>query len=342
LRREDRVLSGLWQPTFAHSPSGGYLGGIDNQPAPDEIEGEHKLRQLGKPMDLSRAVSEPFVSVIGFHNSFNRNIKFAFGAIAAIEPPSDGLLELPTGGEPWGETTLWKNSTAMKGNASQFIAELGIARAESAFEDYLRGVTAELDRAGIQIPASFPPQIGPSIDSRIQIPAQALTTLASLREFFDCVRNCVVHRSGRASNNLAALASSNALGTALLTWGKRRVGWSVSIPSITPGQIVPWQPRHAILASDVYYRFAMLIDRQLVTVLGPTHFAKMAAHWCLLADSKVPCSAYRSPEAMVRTLLQNRYKAKGTTQAGVIAALKATGCWQQCRDAYRAINSIGS
>lgn len=290
-------------------------------------------------MDLTKAVSEPFIALITFHNAFNRNIKFAFGAMSAIQPPQSGHLMLPTGGEPWGEITSWPSTLSAKTNASQFIAELGIARAESAFEDFLTSVTAELDRAGIAAPGSQAIQIGPGIDKRLALPSEAVAALTLLREFFDCARNCVVHRSGRASEHLAQLASSKELANALLNWGKRRGSWQVSIPTIVAGRHIEWLPRHAILASDVYYRFGMAIDRQLVAHLGETGLMRMAAHWTLLAESRVPCQAHRTPQAMIRTVLQDRYKARKASQAGIVATLKALDIWKQALNAHRTIQA---
>jgi hypothetical protein len=74
----------------------------------DEQQRSHgtDLRKLDT-MDLSKAITEPFVQLIGFHNAFNRGIKVNFGAMIFLaartkEDGSIGPIVVPTGNEPWG------------------------------------------------------------------------------------------------------------------------------------------------------------------------------------------------------------------------------------------------
>ena len=107
----------------------------------------------GAGMDTEAAISEPLVKLIAFHNAFNRNIKVSFGALEMLSGVSAGdatvgPIALPTGTEPWGRETRWRNLAGPIKEAASFLAEIGLARATAAFEDYLTGAKAESTAPG--------------------------------------------------------------------------------------------------------------------------------------------------------------------------------------------------
>lgn len=290
-------------------------------------------------MDLDAAISEPYVSLIAFHNQFNRNIKFSFGALEALragEPSSTetAVVQLPTGSEPWGRSTSWRDIEFMIKSAEAFIAEIGIVRAASAFDDYLTGVTAELDRfngGGKSIAADSRLS---RFATRVGLNRTASTDELAMGKFFDCARNCIVHRSGKASDELAGIARSKVFQSAISRWPKRKGKWKVALPDIVPGQPVPWQPRHAILASDGYHRLAGALDKCLIAELGIKGIVGMAAHWCLLADAPAPFRAKLNPHVIIRDQLATRYKAGNPTITNVAKSLRNLGKWDDVRKAY--------
>ncbi|AQS90698.1 hypothetical protein A0U94_06635 [Gluconobacter albidus] len=293
-------------------------------------------------MDLNAAISEPFARLLTFHNSFNRSIKVSFGALSLLADQrksgdNSTAVSLPTAGEPWGTTTLWRNLDAPVKNAAILLVELGIARAADAFEDYATGAKAEFDRAGIN-PAGLK-ENGTSalhgFDAVVGLDTNGMTDLLKLANFFDTARNCIVHRSNRANASLAALRADPAIEEILHRWPKRSGKWSVSLPPVVAGHIVEWRPRHAILASDVYYRAAVALDRVLVEKMGPAALVRMAAHWCFFADPLAPCPSKHSPDVMVRAQLQDRYKIKNVTIAETITLLREIGRWEAVRAAWK-------
>lgn len=289
-------------------------------------------------MNLNAAISEPFARLLTFHNSFNRSIKVSFGALSRLSDElagGDGVqaVALPTGSEPWGQTTRWRNLAGPVKDAAIFLAELGIARTATAFEDYATGAKAEFDRAGLS-PAGVKKDGASALhgfDAVVGLDSKDMGDLLRLVEFFDKARNCVVHQSNRANAQLAKLRADPALEETLGRWPKRIGKWSVSLPSVVEGHVVEWRPRHAILASDVYYRAVVALDRVLVGKMGPAALARMAAHWCFFADPLVPCLSKHSPDIMVRAQLQDRYKVRSLTIAETIALLREIGQWDAIR-----------
>ena len=227
-----------------------------------------------------------------------------------------------------GQTTHWRGLDSPVKDAAIFLSELGIARVAAAFEDYTVGAKGEFDRAGLtQIRAKDEGNSAVhGLDAILGLDTSGMADVLLLAEFFAVARNCIVHASNRAGPHLARLRAEPALAAALGRLPKRVAKW-LSLPPVTEDHVVEWRPRHAILASDVYFRAAIQLDRALATAMGPAALARMAAHWCFFADPPAPCPSKHSPEVMVRAQLQDRYKARGLTLADTAGLLRDAGAW---------------
>ena len=298
-------------------------------------------------MDLSRAITEPAVRLIDFHNSFNRNIKISFGALEVVATSNDiregELVSLPTGSEPWGRATRWRSLEGPVKEAVSFLAEVGLGRATAAFEDCLTGAKAEFDSAGLL--AHDAGSTGSSalrrLDTVLGIPRQDIEDVVRMVEFFTVARNCVVHRSNRASEQLASLRADPILADTVARWPKRVGKWVVTLPDVVEGKPVGWRPRHAIMASDAYYRCAIALDRKLVTLLDEGGLVRMAAHWTFFADPPVTCPAKLDASTMVRTQIMQRYRVRSASLADTIAALRAVGKWDGVLTAFNKLYPKG-
>jgi hypothetical protein len=306
-------------------------------------------------MDLGRTITEPFARLIAFHNAFNLNVKFTYGALARLdttEVDADRFM-LPNGGEPWGNKLSWSDMGAAVQDAAAFISELGVVRSVSSFEDYVTGATAELNRAGARnaarptdmrepaperpadadVPEDDVAYLRPLVRLLVLDPGSLAADLV-LVEFFQVARNCIVHRSGRASPRLAEIRQSQDLADALKTWPRRKGKWMIAVPEIEEGDPVPWLPRHAIMASACHHRCAAAIDAAVVEALGVDGVVSMAAHWCLLADNSVPCPAKLDAQTMIRTQLVQRYFVRHADMADVVQSLRDTTLWERARIAF--------
>lgn len=293
-------------------------------------------------MEFDFVITEPFVGLLAFHNSFNRNIKFSFGALSflsehGITGDASQAFALPTGTEPWGNATHWRGLDVPVKDAAIFLAEMGIARVAAAFEDYTVGAKGEFDRAGLtQVRAKETGRAAlHGLDAILGLDTATMGDILLLAEFFAAARNSIVHASNRAGPQLARLRADPDLEAALGRLPKRVAKWPVSLPPITNGHVVEWRPRHAILASDVYYRAAIQLDRMLVATMGPAALARMAAHWCFFDDAAVPCPSKHSPEVMVRAQLQARYRARKLTLADTVTLLREAGQWDAVRAEWK-------
>ena len=313
-------------------------------------------------MDLSHAISEPLARQIAFHNAFNRNVKLTVGALVRYGEQTQGEVVLPEGGEPWGDPRKWRNLGASIPDAKTFISEIGLVRAASAFEDYLIGATAELDRwegraraLGRATPADAQKatlDLGEGQGEQVDDTEESVRSLRRVAErlgvdlakfaadvtmvkFFNVARNCVVHRSGRASRGFAEMKASDDLADALRTWPRRIGNWTIGVPDVKEGHVVAWQPRHAILASAVYYRFSQAVDAAVVSALGEDGVVTMAAYWGLLADNSTPCDAKINAECLIRTLLFGRYCVREASIPAIVNILRSAGVWDDARKAFQ-------
>jgi hypothetical protein len=298
-------------------------------------------------MDLSDAFTEPMRRMIKFHDRFNRNMKIVFGSVtkvasAAARSKRSSATSLPTGKEPWGKTTQWRNIGQHAQEAAEFLSEVGIARTASAFEDFLTGANAEFSRAGLVEASPASGSEFSKLAEKLGIVRTSISDLEAMEEFFAVARNCVVHRSNRASANLHRIRYSPAVVGALGRWGKRAGKWVVNLPDIHAGEAVPWLPRHAILASDVYYRCANAVDRSLVRALGAEGMSLMAAHWTFFATDRVACPAKLNPETMLRSQLMGRYGIRDVQLREAVDALRTHGKWDAVRAAYSSLYPDGA
>ncbi|HWK47261.1 MAG TPA: hypothetical protein VNT30_21235 [Stellaceae bacterium] len=306
-------------------------------------------------MDLSKARSEPFVRLVEFHDAFNRSMKLCSASVAFVErmaglpeagkPLSEIILRADS--EPWGHSP-WKSIEEAAPQAKSFVAELGIVRAMSAFEDYVTRAWSELDRAEGSTPATetaAKPDTG-SEEAEASDPVPPYSNiLARLQlapdpnvlrvvEFMVMARNCIVHRSNRASAALQKSRESDELRAALGSWSRRSGKWKVSFPAVVKGSPVPWLPRHSIAASDCFYRLARQIDSKVVARLGDCGMVLMATHWCLLEKDPVPSPAKLNAQTVIRTQLHGRYGAKSIDANEVIGLLRGSGKWKNALAAF--------
>jgi hypothetical protein len=285
-------------------------------------------------VDTRRAVSEPLRRIKEQHEGLNRTIKLLFGSLNKVM--EDGLKDnqttaLPNGEEPWGPSETWA-SAADGYAAAELLAELGIVRAASAFEDYLQGVIAEIDRSQKSTPSAKNADLLEQVLVRLAMSAEQSFALV---RFFDCARNCIVHQMGRANANLVALSDTRELFDELaVSSARRNAKWKPELPPISLGEKVVWKPRHAILASDAYYKSAVEIDRQLVNFLGPAGLVAMASHWAVVA----PLAGATARSSLIATIgweLHNRYLVRLQSKE-IAPLLKSVDRWERAKSVFHA------
>jgi hypothetical protein len=306
-------------------------------------------------MNIAQANTEPFYRFHRFHEDFNRNTKVAFGALESLRRSSSQdqatqapLTKLPTGEEPWGVETKWRSLSTIILKSNQFLSQMGLVRVASAFEDFLINTKAEYDRhtsiAGRAPAAAL--DVTEEQDTGEQLSRLCkqlhwdITPIAYLLpvlQYFTIASNCIVHRSGRASEALVALANSPDFLRCLSHWPSDNGKPLPALPTAELSRDISFLPRHAILASDVCYRAAKHLNRTLCQILSQEGIVYMAAYHALLADDRVPTRAWRSPVHIVNAALGDRYHIPDLDPFETATILKQTGKWSQCVKKYNAL-----
>jgi hypothetical protein len=303
-------------------------------------------------MDIKGSNTEPYYLFLRNLENLGSNIKLAYGALHALSEDGNltfpsrigGLIVLPTGGEPWGSSTKWKSVKRRIPLVRRFISQMGIVLVAAAFEDFLTNVTAEHSRyfdfarkeklekellAGGDPLRNLYTSLGWNINP--------ISYLLPLYDYFTVARNCIAHRSGRASDALVEKAGSVALANCIKDWPSRRRRTIPELPQPKEAQDIQFFPRHAILFSEVCQRAAININSLLLDFLGVEGTVYLAAHYGLLAEDRVRTNARRSPEQIINFILTDRFHVPIPDKYEVIGILKGIDLWDECRSTYAAL-----
>lgn len=306
-------------------------------------------------MDISNANMEPFYRFLRFTEHFNRSIKITYGALQDLGRHSrssrslTGLIELPTGGEPWGDghRTKWREIAEFATHAGGFLSHMGLVYVMSAFEDLLIGIKAECDRYSYDVlgynsrPAARADhdQDGAftvwMLLDQLRWSREPIEFLAPVLKYFLTVRHCIAHRGGRASRYLVDQSESEELSQALANWPNTRGKHPPQFPVIQAGASIPMLPRHSIFACEVCYRAADYVNSQARHMLGKRGILNMAAHHTFLSENRVSVAAWRSPIAMINRALTERYLVYETDDSETISILRGLNRWQECLTVFK-------
>jgi hypothetical protein len=304
-------------------------------------------------MNIQGANTEPYYLFFRAQENLGSNIKLAYGALQAISEnesassPEKGtrLIALPTGNEPWGSSTRWRSVKRRIPLVRRFLSQMGLVLVTSAFEDFLTNVISEHSRYSdfcrketlAREPSAGDLESGDAIRDlyrSLRWDIRPIEYLLPLYQYFILVRNCVVHRSGRATKALVEKAESKAVGACIEGWPSRRGKNIPQLPQVQEHEDIPLLPRHAILFSEVCQRAAKEIDSLLSAFLGVDGMVYMAAHHALLAGNHVQINARRSPEQIINLMLTERCHVQVVDKYEVIQFLKKLNLWRQCQTKY--------
>lgn len=299
-------------------------------------------------MNIQGANTEPFYLFRRFHENLGSNIKLAYGALQAISQnegaklPDKGsrLIVLPTGGEPWGSNTHWRDVKRRVPLVRRLLSQMGLVLVASAFEDFLINVISEHSRyAGFcgKETVAKGPSAGDTLRNlytSLRWDIKPIEYLLPLFDYFILARNCIVHRSGRASKAFVEHLESTLLGDCIEAWPSKPGKRLPQLPQVREGRDIPLFPRHAILFSEVCHRAAVEINSLLSGFLGVEGTVYMAAYHGLLADDHVQTNARRSPEQIINFILTDRCHVPVPDKYEVIQILKGLNKWKQCLTKY--------
>jgi hypothetical protein len=311
-------------------------------------------------MNIQSANTEPFYVFHRFAEALNRRVKcitaaikftkMAVGQGKAATKIMSALIEAT--GEPWGNLNHYDPNEELLA-AGPFLAEMALVRADSAFEDFLESVQAEIHRLeafkGEQTQPWTPPEAG---DEETELSAlrpsklydrhgwdwQPLKDELAVYQWFHWTRNSIVHRNGR----LTASAIKTFAGADFqATWKKLTTARKKPPMTLPPfsGEYVELRPRDVVFFTSICRRIAAHLNEQLRAMLGEDGLYLMAAHHSLLREKPVDDHIRRrSPDVVVNHYLANRVRARSFPTSATPQILRRLKVWDRCRQRYEELS----
>lgn len=122
-----------------------------------------------------------------------------------------------------------------------------------------------------------------------------ISNLLPILKFYEQLRHCVAHRSGKTSKKLLEISNSDAFKNAIENWETKFPGKTISnAPCVNDNQI-DLKPHHCIIYSETCLRIAKDINQKLFSEFGINHFIKIVVKNHLLSDDclSIPyCESY--------------------------------------------------
>ena len=313
-------------------------------------------------MNIQGANTEPFYRFLRFQEEFGRNVKLAYGSIQVVNKTESDVqddegrhfISLPTGDEPWGKDTQWRGIERKRRipQVTRFLSQMGVVVVTSAFEDFLIEVNAErsryLDFFGSETPSGKPKEESReegnalvNLYTSFGWKVDPIKYLLPLFDYFILARNCIVHRSGRASRAFVEHAESTLLRNSIDTWPSKLKKKLPELPQVREGHAIQFFPRHPIMFCEICLRAAKEVNSVLAHFLGLEGLVYMAAYHALLADDRVPTNARNSVERIINHMLTERCLVGVSDKYEVIQILKKLGIWEQCQASYKRLQESG-
>ena len=314
-------------------------------------------------MNIAQANTEPFFTFLRTREELDRTIKVTTGALrdlqvrASREDAVDVNVvqrAVAESGEPWGGGINLQAPGEQIDRTINHLSGLWTSAFISAFHLFLDGVAAEQNRwaSVTKKKAPFSKKTNKDGDIDLELLYQSngwsrngVDALLPVFRFFEVIRNCVVHRSGLASDLLVEKSQDKYVldSIAAMSRKQRKVVRPIpELPSFSRSEVMPILPRHAILAGEICYRLAVDINQHLVSYLGQGGMTYMAAFYSIIADEH-PARRDHHVEAIraICLYLKARYRASDIDPVACIQDLRDINKWQAVSKRFAELYGVG-
>jgi len=311
-------------------------------------------------IDISEAQLDPFRAFHYFHEAINIHIKVSMSAALVLvretgEPSdSDGLANLIKQAHPaWNTPPIRGLSLSGQRELHKAVASFALVAVFSAFDDLLSGTEAELNRFAARAKktdnktakvAQSPAKQEETEDEedaseklvnfyiRYGWSTHPIEGLLPLLRYFRLTRNCIAHRSSRASRALSEHSQNDSLQKAAKPLLDRN---SKELPQFEVNGEVFLESTHAIMCSHILRALAEDCNRNLIDTLGVDGFVRAIAHHTMFGDRIVRSEAYRTPEAVFNFAATDRYRARLGSRMDSITEMKRLGIWKEYLSTFK-------
>jgi hypothetical protein len=275
-------------------------------------------------MDMTAARTEPFVEFLEFHDAFSQQYKASVTALALVVNGAPAIRDAFVEKMPshWRAHHDWSDVSSVVGRCLVDTNRLAIVQVHSALDDFLVALRASHDRWREKVNTRIPRWKGDSGDpdeplwkaaTGLGLDATDLLRWQPLLSYFRVMRNCIVHASSRASDELVQRSTAAALDRLLAAWPKRPRTTAPRIPEFRSNRPIKISHKDVILCLDAARRACSSINANLLAFLGTAGMVHAAAHFSVL-DKKLTTlrTGYRTAARAIGHTLEYRYNVRGS------------------------------
>lgn len=291
-------------------------------------------------MDLSRAQLEAFRGLHYFHENLNIHIKSSTAGIILLADAAGTSANPRRVGEliershpAWNSSPVHQLDLDLYKRIYCSIGAYAVVALFSALDDFLAGLEADISRCearGLTVSrqpkAADDEQVEPieSIYQRYLWQSSGIAKLLPVLKYFRLMRNCIAHRSSRASHALANHSEDKAFQSSIKGLLDRT---TMSAPTYEYNDEIFVDPTLAICCSDTIRKIAEACNRQYLDLIGIEGFLLLV---CQNLENPQRCStsAYKSPEAVLNLALIERYRVGVTDKYDAPKEVQRLGLWK--------------
>ena len=303
-------------------------------------------------MDLSRAQLDAFRGLHYFHENLNIHIKSSTAGIilladaAGTHSNSRHMGELIRNSHPaWNSPPVHQLNLNIYKRIYCSVGAYAIVALFSALDDFLTGLEADISRyeaKGNAVLRQAKPKANESdneqaepiesLYNRYSWSTNGIVPLLPALKYFRLIRNCLAHRSSRASLALSEHSKDQNFQAGMKELLERT---TPSAPKYEHNEEIFIDPTLAICCSDVLRTIAADCNKKCLELLGIHGFLLLV---CQNLDKPQKCStaAYKSPEAVLNLALIERYRVAIEDKYEAPKEAQRLGLWKDFYKSFQA------
>lgn len=299
-------------------------------------------------MDLSRAQLDAFRGLHYFHENLSIHIKSSTAGIILLADAAGTNIDPRHMGElirrshpAWNSPPVHQLDLDIYKRIYCSVGTYAIVAIFSALDDFLTGLEADISRFEAEgNPVARQPKVADNdqaepietLYNRYSWPTTGITSVLPALKYFRLIRNCLAHRSSRASLALSDHSKDHAFQAGMKGLLERSTH---SAPTYERNEEIFVDPTLAICCSDVIRTIAADCNQKCLKLLGRDGFLLLV---CQNLDNRQKCStaAYKSPEAVLNLALIERYRVGVADKYEAPKEVQRLGLW---KDFYKSFQT---
>lgn len=301
--------------------------------------------RIESELDISNACFQPFRAYHFFHEQLNVYVKVSFAAAVLLvretaredRPKELGAL-IRLAHPSWKNPSVTSMSLHAQREFETSISSFALVSAFSAFDDFLAGTEADIAALRAWNPRFRSTKhidrngAGENEERFVRFflgqnwKLHSIEHLLPLVRYFRLARNCIAHRSGKAS---AALASSS---EELRSYTGRKID---PLPVFDHEDQIRLPVKDVILCSHILRELAQGTNKLMLSDFGLDGLLYLAAKSTFIDEPAVLAGAHKTPERAINSVLLDRYGVIVLNRNATIRELKRIDLWADCRDRFK-------